>query len=147
VFNNITLRGGIVGNDALTNPVSAAVFNGAGAYSLTFTSSYATYVSKSITVPAGFSQGLVVGTVSAACPPNGVFATLGCIVRIAGTDGPELIDTSSDGNNYVLSATSFSRVVTGLSGGTITVEARVKATTVTNGAGSCTLSGFVVFLR
>lgn len=58
-FNSIKLRGGIVGNDALANPVDGKVGNiGAGGFALT-ASVFVELAGQNITVPAGFTQALV----------------------------------------------------------------------------------------
>src|ERR1019366_6700303 len=63
VFNEILLRGGIIGNDALTNPVTALVKNGFSS-GISFGMSAVSLHSETVTVPAGFTQAHVL----AVCP-------------------------------------------------------------------------------
>lgn len=59
IFNDIVLRGGIIGNDALTNPIQAEA-NRAHAENFGLpTTTYAVLAQFNFTVPAGFTRGLV----------------------------------------------------------------------------------------
>lgn len=55
-FNNILLRGGIIGNDALTNPLSIGQGNNNAVNFPVSTTGDATVVSMEFTVPQGFTQ-------------------------------------------------------------------------------------------
>lgn len=63
-FNDITLRGGIVGNDALASPISPARAH-AQATNFSLTTTAVQKASVSITVPSGYSRALALATISA----------------------------------------------------------------------------------
>lgn len=63
-FNDLILRGGIIGNDALTAPVSPKVAHAqASNFSLTTTATQK--VDLSIAVPTGYTQAIALATISA----------------------------------------------------------------------------------
>lgn len=62
IFNDIVLRGGIIGNDALTSPITAASST-ASASAFGLTQSWAMLATTSLVVPAGFTRGLFTSAV------------------------------------------------------------------------------------
>jgi hypothetical protein len=63
-FNDLILRGGIVGNDALTSPVSPAVAH-AQASNFALSTTAAQKVDFNVTVPSGFTRAIALATISA----------------------------------------------------------------------------------
>lgn len=121
IFNNIVLRGGIIGDDALTNPVSPFQFT--NAVSATLTTTQTNFVTATITVPAGFTSAsiLALGTVEATNPGTGAVNFL-CATIIQA-----LSQANSFGQVQPGAAMTFSShrsaILTGLTGGgTITAK-------------------------
>jgi hypothetical protein len=149
IVNDILLKGAIIGNDALTSPVSPAIFqdtvSGRAA-----SSSYATIISGTIPVPSGFSQALVMasGFVEALANGSGGFYNE-VKVKIAGVDGPD-VDQWTDTGTASSATASAARLVTGLSGGSVAVQAVALQTTVANVVSNSVqggLSAVALFLR
>lgn len=128
VFNNIALRGGIIGNDALANPVGVAVANGTTTGLSVASGSYVATNTQTISVPTGFSQALVMavcaGSASAPAGGGGIL----CHCRIAGTDGDDAINFTSTTSAGIGATGCFARLVTGLP---------------TNGTGTVAVTGYV----
>lgn len=90
IFNNIVVRNGIIGDDALANPVEDGVFTGSpGATFVYGTTSNAVIYSGSLAVPAGYTKALIVafGTASG-YNDTGSYGVLACKVQIGGSLGP-----------------------------------------------------------
>jgi hypothetical protein len=149
VFNNITLRGGIIGDDALTNPVQAAIADGAsGGY--TFTGTAAVYETVNVPVPAGFSQALVmaVATVGMTAITTGSTPLQGQ-ARINGVLGQSIAATCATNSSMSVHA-PFALLVTGLSGGTFPISSMAWVNAPANvTAGSCNaqVAATILFLR
>ena len=129
IFNDIVLRGGIIGNAALTNPLradaNAARVSGFG----TQTGTYAVLASFNFTVPTGFTNGLftAVGIVNAyndSSSSDYIWVT----TNINGTNGEGLYNgiAGNGGGDGTLNVQYAS--VTGLTDGQL-VPIQVKAST------------------
>lgn len=148
-FNTLTLRTGIIGDDALTSPVSPAIYNG-DVSGQNASAAYVTLVNGSIAVPAGFSQALVMAVISAGCSTNasgGTFITLSCV--IAGVSGSTVSAWVPTGAANSATA-SNAQLVTGLNGGSVSVQAEALETSpanVTAGTVNGHISAVALFLR
>jgi hypothetical protein len=149
IVGDILLRGGIIGDDALTNPVQAAIANGAsGGYS--FTAAATAYETVNVAVPAGFSQALVmaVATAGMTAITTGSTPLIGQ-ARINGVTGQSIEATCATNSGMSVHA-PFALLVTGLSGGTFPISSLAWVTAPANvTAGSCNaqVSATILFLR
>jgi hypothetical protein len=150
IVNDILLKGEIIGDDALVNPVSTDVYNqpttGRGA-----SSSYFVYISGSIAVPSGFSRAVVMaaGYCQALANGGGGFY-VETKIKIGGVDGPECSQWTAAGTASSAPA-SNAQLVTGLSGGgSVSVQMVALQTTVANVVANSIqggLSAVALFLR
>lgn len=129
-FNDLTLRGGIIGNDALTTPTAPGVV-WATASNFAVSTSYTTLITRTVTVPPGFTSAAVslTGRVFAIDPnttggSNGSGADyLYALTTIAGIDGNGLPIPLGGYNGSIINACPLSTILTGLTpGGTFTVS-------------------------
>lgn len=149
IFNNLVLRGGIIGDAALANP---AAFNVASQDwdVLTFTTANLERT-VAMTVPSGYTRALVMATATAGATASAsAVANTYVSCSIQGVH-PEFI-AEQLAVNFAGSATrSYAASLTGLTGGgTVTVGALgVIDTNGTVVAGSCNLhvTGAAIFLR
>lgn len=150
IDGTLSLPAGIIDNDALANPVSAATFTASSVLSLTFTNAYQSFLTKNIPVPAGFTEAVVMATVVATgIASSSSPATAECRAVIGGNIGPSIAALSSGG---VVAVSPHSVHLTGLSGGNIAVVAQARDGTsgggsLGSGLSGCQLSGFAIFLR
>lgn len=129
IFNQLLLANGIVGDDALTNPLSPVAVHG-GAQSFTLTTTQTVLATATVTVPSGFSQALVYATsnvsgINSTSALDSIFAG----VRINGVDalGTANGEDANSTSSYHALASSVavgSSLLTGLSGGTFAVAAK-----------------------
>lgn len=152
VFNNIALRGGIIGNDALANPVSPLAANGSTTGLSNTFGSYVAANTQTLAVPAGFTQANVVaiGVGSGSAPAGGGAIFVHC--RIAGVDGDDAVNFTSSTGAGIGATGAFAKVVTGLDGsgaGTLAVTVYVGGGGGGNGLTSIAgrLSVMVLFLH
>lgn len=142
-FNSLTLRGGIIGNDALANPVGASAYNGTGGYVSVPLTTWTTIVTQTVTVPTGFSKAIVIANSAATFNgtiTNGLF---GSQTVINGVGGPQ---TYESGSGYSLSAST--QLLSGLTGGgTFTVAESVYVAGSGTYTASGTVQGAVIWLR
>ncbi|MGY4543130.1 hypothetical protein ACVWY0_003058 [Arthrobacter sp. UYNi723] len=125
VTGTMDLPPGIIGNAALAAPVSPG---SAGLTQQNFatTTAGATYAQASITVPAGYTQALVMNGVSAGATNSGTASDFIYIAAsINGTSGGEqpaqtLAGAYGSGSAFAI------RTLTGLTGGSITVECKIR---------------------
>jgi len=152
-FNDLTIRGGIIGNDALTSPVVPGVGGGSATGWAVSTTSTAK-ASVAIAIPTGFTQALVHVTAAAAAANPTVAGDLlyvrAAIILPGGatTDGSEL-DNFADTGQLSTASASLAAVFSGLSPGSITVACKVRATTTwaANAANLANVDASIVFLR
>ena len=154
-FNDLTLRGGIIGNDALTAPVVPNSFftDDTG---LSLTTSSRTYASTAIAVPAGYSRAVVIAQVAAQLDMPGAAVTLSCQAfssapSVIGTPGVGVgaggnVSVSASGHGQAVDSLSQVADLTGLSSFTIAAYVFVSAAVATYSA-SVSVSGAVMFLR
>ena len=116
-FNDIRLRGGIIGNDALSNPVSAEfIYDSASNFGLT--NSIGHIKRHSVTVPAGFTSAIVNVTCRIyAINPTAGLDYLYCQTNIAGYNGiaMPLPVSASGGSGFNVSP--FAVLLSGLTPG------------------------------
>lgn len=120
--NDITIRGGIIGNDALSSPlVHGSVGKSEGGFAVGTVAT--ARASTTISVPAGFSKATILcvtdATVVIGTTPGG-YASLRA--SIAGVSGGTSTGFNQSGEYLPLSASAI-RTMTGLNGGSITVSA------------------------
>lgn len=145
-FNgDLSVPNGSINNDALASPVTGAVASPGSASGFGFSTSFAAKASTSIAVPSGFTRAVVIatgGVTGTDSAPNRIDAR----VSIGGNAGATL---SSLANLSTSVPASHSRVLTGLSGGSIAIEVQALAA-VAIGAGSgnlATVTGYAMFFR
>jgi hypothetical protein len=149
IINDILLKGQIIGDDALVNPVSPAIYNnstsGRGA-----SSSYFVYIDGSIAVPSGFSQAMVMASGFSEALSNGTGGFyVETKIKIAGVDGPN-VDQWTDSGTASSATASAARILTGLSGGAVSVQLVALQTTTANVSTNSVqggLSAVALFLR
>lgn len=125
ITGTLDLPAGIIGNAALASPVSPG---SAGLTQQNFATSTAgaVYAQASIAVPAGYTQALVMNGVSAGATNSGAATDfLYVAASINGASGGEQPSQTSAGAYGSGSAFAI-RTLTGLTGGTITVECRLR---------------------
>jgi hypothetical protein len=148
IVNDLVLRGQIIGNDALTDPVATGVYNDAVTGQAAH-GSYSTYISGTIAVPAGYSRAVVMASGYCQALSNGAGGFyVETKIRIAGADGPECSQWTDSGTASSAPA-SYAALVTGL-GGTVSVQMLALQTTVANVAANSIqggLSAVALFLR
>ncbi len=151
-FNVLTLRGGIIGDAALANPVSFGQSN-AGAGSFAVPVAATAIATTTIPVPAGYSRALVHATTAMT-----VWSTstgTAAVYLQAGINAVTLVNASSaaldpaHGFNWAPLAASASKTLTGLSGGNITINACAGSLTAlpANASNSVNLDVIAIFLR
>lgn len=150
-FNQITLRSGIVGNDALTSPVAPGViFDSRTNFALTTT--LTNILTTTVTVPPGFTR----AAVSVVCR---VFAynntaSLDYLygqANIAGLNGYALPLAVSGSGGSGTNISPYSTVLTGLTpGGSFAVQIAAStsfAAWAANSGNTCETSGSVMWFR
>jgi hypothetical protein len=149
IVNDLVLRGQIIGDDALTDPVSPGIYdnttNSRGASGTLFT-----YIDGSIAVPTGYSKALVMATGITGATSNGTGGFyVETVIQIAGVDGSNPSQWTDTGTASSCPA-SQAAVVTGLSGGSLSVRLRGLQTTPANVLAASVqgaLSAVALFLR
>lgn len=148
-FNALTLRAGIIGNDALTNPV---VFGSVGGSISNFavTTTHTIFGSQNITVPAGFTQATILAMVDTTIYNTGSADYLYIQGNIGGVAGGTS-GVSVGGGSYNGREASAIRTLTGLTGGsTIAVGATIftQSTTIAASASNiANINAIALFLR
>ena len=150
-FNDLTLRGGIIGNDALTEPVVPYVAHGE-ANNFTVSTTLTTKASVTVTVPAGYTRAMVSAVASAsAYNPTASSDYIYVSAWIAGdTSIGYAIPSTCPANDSGASTQAASALLTGLTG-SFTVEAAVASAyvdyTTSTGGNVCNIDATVLFLR
>lgn len=145
VFNTIDLRSGIIGNDALANPVTVVISAENTTTAWATTTTLANKVTATLAIPAGFDRAIMFcfgGVVFTDSAPNRFDARC----TIDGDVGSTLINLA----NLTGCTTVFHQLVeTGVSGSTITIATQVRSAVATAGAASnqATVAGFAICLR
>lgn len=107
-FNSLTLRGGIIGNAALTNPVGVAQAGHTNTnYSVT--GSLVALSSATLTIPAGFTTALVFASAHFFCQNTGAGSDYLLAGAQIGSVGPALIPAIVGASGWVTDAGSSSR--------------------------------------
>ena len=148
IGGTLSLPNGIIDNDALSAPTDAGSV-GAGQSAFALGASPVTLAPQAITVPVGFSRAIVQCTADvSSVNGSGAGGYLYAAASIAGISGAETYTFVANGVGAGISATSI-RSLTGLSGGTIAVAARVRAAAAWPGnpGNLATVNAIAVFLR
>ena len=156
VVNDILLRGGIIGNDALTSPVTTTS-TAANTQPATFTTVANTVItSTTITVPAGFTKvTLLCAAIAAGINPGGAADNLwaGIKVSIPGgfSNGSYALPMGVQAGFSTMNAENYNVVITGLVGGQVITIQATAWTTVAGWAPSgnniVTLNATALFTR
>jgi hypothetical protein len=149
IEGTLSLPAGIINNDALAAPVRPGS-GGVTQTNFALTTSPSVVAQQSIPVPSGYTQALVMNGVAAgAANSTASHDFLYVSASINGTGGGETITTVYTGTYGSASAWAI-RTLTGLNGGNITVETRVRsgnAAWPANGANAANTNALVLFLR
>lgn len=122
-FNDLTLRGGIIGNDALAQPVlPSSAYDYTTNFALTTTA--VNIRTKNIAVPAGFTTAAVALTVRVYAINNSAgLDYLFSQANINGYNGLALPVPATNGNGSAMNVSTFSTVLTGAAlGSTLTLQ-------------------------
>lgn len=154
IFNNLVLRGGIIGNDALTNPVFPRSVH-ADATPFALTTTLAVKATATVVVPAGYTQALVMA-VSQVTARNTTSAQdyLAVGINIAGSPVPGYsasIDSMATASVHPsVSATCAGTALLTSLGASFTVQAAAGsgvAAWSSNAFNSANIDAIVLFLR
>lgn len=146
----LTLQPGIIGNDALANPVQiGTASNGLNNYAITTASTVR--ASVTLTVPDGFTEAVVTSTATGMGQNSGTATDyLYVMAVIQGISGGELYTAAGPGLGVGL-ASPFQSTLTGLTGGqVITVSVATRAgfnTWAAVGANQANIYATAYFLR
>lgn len=130
--NTLVAKDAIIGDQALANPVAASAGSANTGTAVSVGTSAASFASVAIPVPEGYSRAFVTG-ISSLASANAVAAYIA--TRINGVDGMTMPIVSAP-NGAATGSVSFARQVTGLSGGSLSVQTRAY--------GSSSLSAYIV---
>lgn len=157
-FNALTLRGGIIGNDALTNPSSPqAIYDSVQNFGLTTT--LTNIRTTNVTIPAGFTKAAVQLTVRAyATNPNTTGGNNGAggdylyaEANINGYNGYALPTGVSGSNGSGTNVSTFALVLTGLTpGGTVVLQCAAQTgflSWAANASNTADVSAMIVWYR
>lgn len=151
IVNDIVLAGQIIGNDALTSPVSVAAGSASNdTFALTTTAT--TQATVTLAIPAGFTQALIFGVANVTgFNSTGSYDSVDVGIWIQGSSVGGLMAIEGTTPGGTVGATrGGSRLLTGLAGGNVTVQSRVRtgsAGWASSGANSTNLDAIAVFLR
>jgi hypothetical protein len=151
-FNQLTLRAGIVGNDALTSPVVPGVIN-AGSSGFAIGTSYATVYSGNIAVPAGFTSAAISVVARVFALNNGSSSVdyLRARPAIAGNTGTGVPVAATNAGGSATATTPLSVVLSGLTGGSnvaVSIQAAADyAAWPSDSLNRADLSGSVLWFR
>jgi hypothetical protein len=151
--NNITLRGGIIGNDALTNPLSPLTLH-ADATNFAPTTAGVTIMSVTATVPSGYTKALLIGLYVSAFAHNSTAANdslYANILTTPATAGWQIPSPTCPAGAWTSAYQQGTLLVTGLTGGgTVTISGQVStsgANWAANASNVANLDVAVMFLR
>lgn len=127
-FNDLTLRGGIIGNDSLTSPVVPGVIN-AGSSGFGIGVPYANVYSGTLNVPAGFTSAAISVVARVFALNNGTASVDYLRARpvVGGNTGTAVPIAATNAGGSATAVTPMSVVLTGLSGGTIALAIQAAA--------------------
>jgi hypothetical protein len=151
ITGTLSLPSGIIGNDALANPVVPGLIY-AFEQPFALTTSDVAFLTRTVTVPAGFTSAAVsvVGRLFA-INPNAGYDYLSAVSKIDGTGGASIPLLVQPSGGSGINVSPFSRVLTGLTpGGTFSLEVRGNtnvANWASNVANTCELSGSILWFR
>jgi hypothetical protein len=149
-FNDLTLRGGIIGNSALTNPVSTGqAFVGTSGFGLSVAGAW--LLTRTATVPTGFDTCTVsafgrVAAINSTGTGDGLYSTL----DVNGSGGNQF-STYVPAGQASTSTVGFSTTLTGLTAGASVVTRLFASTGIAswaaNGANGADLSVTYLWTR
>lgn len=149
VGGTLSLPAGIIGNDALANPVN---FGGIGFSSTAFTvtTSSTAVITRTITIPTGFTQAAIIG-VSTAGAINGSTSAGYLYIQtvVNGGGGSVMPAYGGPSGGWAFVCASAMRTLTGLTPGSITVATNLYASTAwgSNAANIANLDVIALFSR
>jgi hypothetical protein len=145
IDGNLAVPNGSITNAALSNPVTSGIAAPGVGSGFATSTAYATKAATSIAVPAGYSQALVcaIGSVTFQDASPNRFDTR---VGIAGGYGAGLPNLA---NTVGSTSEAHTRTLTGLAGGSITLEVQCLSAVASGGqaANTATVTGFAIFFR
>ncbi|SER80032.1 hypothetical protein SAMN05216199_1260 [Pedococcus cremeus] len=127
-FNDLTLRGGIIGNDALTSPVVPGVINDSSS-GFGIGTAYANVFTGSLPVPAGFTSAAISVVARVFALNNGASGVDYLRIRpvVGSNTGTAVPIAATNAGGSATAVTPMSVVLTGLSGGTIALAIQALA--------------------
>jgi hypothetical protein len=149
ITGTLSLPAGIIDNEALTSPVELGNASG-GSNGMAINVADTDLATATIPVPAGYSQALVFLMVTTSAV-NNTASLAGLYIQavINGTPTRLMGAIATPGNGTATLSTAKSDTLTGLSGGTISVAARVRCDNgwAANASNRAYSEAIVVFLR
>jgi hypothetical protein len=152
IFNSVVLRGGIIGNDALTSPVLPSnIHADQGPFSMTTTP--VSKCSTTVTVPAGYTKAAIIAGASGSARNKNTIQDYWYIkIRVNGVNGPGYA-AACDGQpnasiGLAITTTFFQTGLVG--GGTFTIEIWAATGSVawaSDSFNALNLDALVLFLR
>lgn len=151
VFNTLDLRDGIIGNDALTNPVVPAVANDTET-NFAVPTSFAEMAGVDTIVPDGCTRLLAMASSWVyATNPNVGADNLHCRTSIGATAGQPFVMGVSASGGYTTCPSGLAQIFTGLTpGATIRVKCEAHSDThsfAANAVNTATVSAILIWLR
>jgi hypothetical protein len=124
IVGDIVLRGGIIGNDALTSPISVAADSGQSRNFSIGPGSSTARATASVAVPAGFTRAVVTATSDLVVWNDNSFqSTVNLYTEINGASATFHPAHAIPASTYGSVSSTYSRILTGLNGGTVTANA------------------------
>ena len=153
-FNDLRLRGGIIGNDALSNPVEPVAAH-ADASGFSASAAWSTVMTATVTVPAGFTRALILSLATNASVLNGsgsedwLYVSANIPAYGGGLPGYVTSSPNVPAGNYGSAYDFRSVVLTGLSG-SFTITGQVSTdlgSWGSNASNTANLDASILFLR
>jgi hypothetical protein len=148
-FNNVTIRGGILDNDMLTNPIVPQAFH-VEADSFALSTTLTTKLTKTITVPSGYTQALVYATaqmnaVNTTASPDYCFLSVTLPTGAIGWSSGTLTQVGAFQSQSASAGTSLSSL-----SGSFNINAKASSQTASwsaDAANTMNIDGIVLFFR
>lgn len=149
ITGTLSLPAGIIDNEALANPLEPGSV-GVSSIGHAVTTTNSDVAVTTITIPAGYTRAIIMcvvncGAFNSAAVPDYLYVS----ARIGTAGGGELVSYAAAGT-YANASASAIRTLTGLSGGTVTVAARVRSGSTSWGAqpsNAAHVNAIALFLR
>ena len=126
ITGTLSLPAGIIDNAALTSPAEfARTGGGASGFEVSVTAT--AVAEQAIPIPAGYTQALVMAVATAAARNNTSSTDFLFVGAKIGTTSPNVTWAAAEAGKYATATGSATRLVTGLSGGSLKVSAWVSS--------------------